>query len=120
MKKLGEEGKLIPRLIVILLVAITILVYYWNLKPSGDNARYSQPSSLNEINRSTSYSRYPSNTFRSNNCTDDCSGHEAGYQWAEEHDIDDPDECDGNSDSFIEGCRSYAEERQSDLNDDVD
>ena len=51
-------------------------------------------------------------TFMGYQCTDDCSGHEAGYQWAEEHDIDDPDDCDGNSESFIEGCQAYAKEQQ--------
>ena len=43
-------------------------------------------------------------------CTEDCSGHEAGYQWAEENGIYDADDCGGNSWSFEEGCRSYAEE----------
>lgn len=42
-------------------------------------------------------------------CTDDCSGHEAGYEWAEENSITDPDECGGNSQSFIEGCEAWAE-----------
>jgi hypothetical protein len=51
-----------------------------------------------------------STTFHGYDCTEDCSGHEAGYSWAEDHDITDPDECDGNSNSFIEGCQSYAEE----------
>ena len=46
-------------------------------------------------------------------CTSNCSGHEAGYQWAEENGIDDPDNCGGNSNSFIEGCQVYAEEQQS-------
>lgn len=55
--------------------------------------------------------RTPS-TFLGYNCTSDCSGHEAGYQWAEDHSIDDPDDCGGNSESFIEGCRAYAEEQQ--------
>lgn len=45
-------------------------------------------------------------------CTVDCSGHEAGYEWAEENGIDDPDDCDGNSESFIEGCQAYAEDQQ--------
>lgn len=49
-------------------------------------------------------------TFHGYDCTVDCSGHEAGYQWAEDHDITDPDDCGGNSESFIEGCRGYAEE----------
>lgn len=52
-------------------------------------------------------------------CTDNCSGHEAGYQWAEDNSIDDPDDCSGNSDSFIEGCQAYAEEQsESDKDDD--
>lgn len=46
-------------------------------------------------------------------CTQDCSGHEAGYQWAENHDITDPDDCGGDSESFIEGCQSYANEHSS-------
>lgn len=45
-------------------------------------------------------------------CTYDCSGHEAGYEWASRKGIDDPDDCDGNSQSFIEGCQAYAEEQQ--------
>lgn len=43
-------------------------------------------------------------------CTVDCSGHDAGYNWAAENGITDPDNCGGNSWSFIEGCRAYAEE----------
>ncbi|MCL2591091.1 MAG: hypothetical protein FWD67_09530 [Betaproteobacteria bacterium] len=42
--------------------------------------------------------------------TDDCSDHQAGYDWAEENNIDDPKDCNGNSQLFIDGCRSYAEE----------
>ncbi|MHB0914905.1 MAG: hypothetical protein ACYC4M_04375 [Thermoleophilia bacterium] len=51
-------------------------------------------------------------SFHGYDCTEDCSGHEAGYEWAEEHGITDPDDCGGNSDSFIEGCEAYAEEYQ--------
>ena len=40
-------------------------------------------------------------------CTDDCSGHNAGFEWAKDHDIDDESECRGNSASFIEGCQTY-------------
>lgn len=50
-------------------------------------------------------------SFMGTPCTDDCSGHEAGYQWAEENGIDDPDDCSGNSNSFVEGCEAYAEEQ---------
>lgn len=52
-------------------------------------------------------------TFRGYKCTEDCSGHEAGYEWAEEHGISDPSDCGGNSQSFIEGCESYAVEQMN-------
>jgi len=49
-------------------------------------------------------------TYAGFNCTVDCSGHEAGYRWAEQHSIDDEDYCpDGDSESFHEGCIAYVE-----------
>lgn len=45
-------------------------------------------------------------------CTEDCSGHEAGYEWASDKGINDIDDCGGNSDSFIEGCEAYVNESQ--------
>ena len=42
------------------------------------------------------------------NCTGSCSGHWAGYEWAESKGIVDPLDCGGNSASFIEGCITYA------------
>jgi len=47
-------------------------------------------------------------------CTEDCSGHEAGYKWAEDHDVTDESECGGDSESFIEGCEAYAQDHQDD------
>ena len=44
-------------------------------------------------------------------CTGDCSGHEAGYEWADEKGITDPSDCGGKSGSFIEGCEAYANEQ---------
>lgn len=49
-------------------------------------------------------------TYEGDGCTEDCSGHDAGYEWADENGIDDPDDCGGKSWSFEEGCRAYAEE----------
>jgi hypothetical protein len=54
-------------------------------------------------------------------CTDDCSGHRAGYLWAERNDITDEVNCpDGNSNSFYEGCVAYTEDpsRGADKDDD--
>lgn len=47
------------------------------------------------------------------NCTEDCSGHEAGFQWAQDNDVTDASECGGNSNSFREGCESFSEEREA-------
>jgi hypothetical protein len=51
-------------------------------------------------------------SFSGYECSGNCSGHEAGYNWAEAHDIDDEDVCDtagdnSNSASFAEGCKAY-------------
>lgn len=42
-------------------------------------------------------------------CEDDCSGHYAGYEWADENKINNEEDCSGNSQSFIEGCMSFVE-----------
>ena len=44
-------------------------------------------------------------------CGNDCAEHLAGYKWAQENGASDPDNCDGPTAQFIEGCRVYAEER---------
>ena len=60
-------------------------------------------------------------TFGGYDCTDDCVGHAAGYQWAEERGIEDIAECPASSsDAFYEGCLTYVDdpERGADLDDD--
>ena len=64
-------------------------------------------------------------SFAGYECTIDCSGHEAGYRWAEENDIDDEDVCDtaaehSNSPSFGEGCKAYVNGESPDDDDDTD
>jgi hypothetical protein len=46
-------------------------------------------------------------TFGGYSCSDDCSGHRAGYQWAKRNGIFDRRGCIGKSKSFIEGCMAY-------------
>jgi len=56
-------------------------------------------------------------TFRGFPCTIDCSGHKAGYQWAERKSIDREENCGGKSNSFIEGCTAWVRaQRQEDSN----
>jgi uncharacterized lipoprotein len=67
------------------------------------NADIQQEKQFNNYKESTE-----AKSFKGYECTDDCSGHEAGYNWAMKKGITDPDDCGGKSTSFIEGCRSYA------------
>lgn len=72
-----------------------------------------------QVRKNSEESIYVPLKFHGYPCTEDCSGHTAGFDWAEEHGITDPGDCGGKSESFIEGCRAYAEEYQ-DLNNDED
>lgn len=45
--------------------------------------------------------------FHGYTCTQDCSGHIAGYEWAERNGIRNRNQCDGQSQSFIEGCWAF-------------
>ncbi|CRM40707.1 MULTISPECIES: hypothetical protein [Pseudomonas] len=47
-------------------------------------------------------------------------GHDAGYQWAEDNDIDDTSSCSTPSSSFNQGCEDYVEETVSSLSSDQD
>lgn len=62
------------------------------------------------------------NEFGGYECTDDCSGHAAGYRWAEAHDIADESNCPlrGNATSFYEGCLAYVEDPMRGADEDDD
>lgn len=49
-------------------------------------------------------------SFKGYPCKNDCSGHKAGYAWAQQKNVTDPSDCGGNSNSFMEGCRAAVEE----------
>jgi hypothetical protein len=95
-------------------------VAYW----SNSTEHHSQGSSAATTDESDSDDNSDTaaddpDTFHGDPCTSDCSGHQAGYDWAERHDIDDEDNCGGNSESFIEGCKAYVREQQG-MNTDED
>ncbi len=55
--------------------------------------------------------------FRGYLCTQDCSGHKAGYAWAEEKGLTQSEQCGGHSNSFVEGCYAWTKSlTQSDAN----
>jgi hypothetical protein len=96
-----------------IMLAIAALIYWSN----SDDHR-SQASSAKAEAYSDNGGADGSGTFHGEPCTVDCSGHQAGYDWAEEHDIVDEDNCGGNSESFIEGCKAYVREQQGTADDD--
>jgi outer membrane protease len=59
-------------------------------------------------------------TFDGNTCLGDCSGHQAGYDWAEQNDVDDESSCSTPSTSFNQGCESYVEENAASVSDEED
>lgn len=59
-------------------------------------------------------------TFDGNMCLGDCSGHQAGYDWAEQNDVDDESSCSTPSASFNQGCESCVEENAASVIDEED
>jgi hypothetical protein len=49
----------------------------------------------------------------SDDCIEDCSDHEAGYDWAMEQGVEDPEKCAGKSVTFMQGCLEFAEEQKA-------
>lgn len=46
--------------------------------------------------------------FGQYSCTDNCEGHYAGFEWAQENRVSHIDDCGGSgSNSFSEGCMTY-------------
>lgn len=79
--------------------------------PTGNVERVPDATSVDPATDAPRPEHSPS-TFAGYDCTQDCSGHEAGYKWAEEHDIDNEDDCEmagdtSDSPSFAEGCKAY-------------
>jgi hypothetical protein len=46
--------------------------------------------------------------FHGYRCGDDCLLHQKGYQWASQHKIANPKDCQGTSEEFMEGCLAFA------------
>lgn len=89
---------------------VVVMFYFGNEQSENGGVQNSTPQSPSQSRGSDVKPR----EFAGYACTGDCSGHEAGYKWAEEHDITDGDDCDtagkrSNSPSFAEGCHAYVD-----------
>jgi hypothetical protein len=124
-----KEGALLSKKVIwtiIIAVGLVLLLAHSKTDVGSTPAVTSTPSKSDSSateSDDTSAAERTSPTFAGSPCTSDCSGHEAGYNWAEEHGIDDESDCDtagdtSNSPSFAEGCRAYVQE--SGATDDTD
>jgi len=52
-------------------------------------------------------------TFKGYQCTQNCSGHKAGYEWAMKKGITSKSQCAGKSKSFVEGCFALVDEQKT-------
>lgn len=77
---------------------LIVLLAGWIFWPSKSDSSYPEdnPPTYSEVEGSEG-------------CTFDCSGHDAGYEWARDNEVCDTEYTDGNSESFDEGVRSWAE-----------
>lgn len=93
---------------------IGIGLVIWLFSSSSTSSSSSSSTSTYTTGRYDEYEVEQDDRVTSDNwdCTEDCSGHEAGYEWAADNGISDPGDCGGNSDSFIEGCEAYANEQE--------
>lgn len=98
------------RILFWILVIAAILLW---ISHSTSGPQRSADSGSRSDDESTSRVDSPQrSTFDSDPCTSDCSGHEAGYNWAESKGISDEDDCEqagetSNSPSFAAGCKAY-------------
>lgn len=97
---------------IIVIVIIYLIIKFVSSTNSDTNNYYDTNENTDYYSESDDRLDNEDNvdTFHGYECTEDCSGHEAGYEWADENEINSIDDCGGNSNSFIEGCQAYVEE----------
>lgn len=93
-------------IIIIIFIGWLFFSSVGNQSPSSGESE-SSVDSYSSSRVSDPYEYYESQGYE---CTIDCSGHDAGYEWAEDNDVCDDSYDYGNSRSFDEGVQTYAEE----------
>lgn len=103
------------------IVAAYILFVAHNLlNPVQPKARAASYSALSRSDSQDSTEK----SFNGDECLSDCSGHEAGFKWAQDHHIHDEEICEragdhSDSPSFAEGCSAFVRGDNDDVKDDA-
>ena len=102
---MNNEGEGIGSIIVLgLLIWGGVSLWGW-IFPSEPDI---QPNSYTPSYTSPRYSNDAEDCTEPENPYDDGSGHYAGFEWGENGNY-----CDGNSNSFIEGCEEYEAQEET-------
>lgn len=115
MTEVNREGVIEGVKILLWTVGIISAISLWAVnQPSTPTApAYTVPTTT-QTQQTTTAPKYSSPpTYNGYVCTNDCRGHEAGYEYAQDNDLTqyDVDYYDGNSNSFQEGMQSWVDEQ---------
>lgn len=102
--------------LVIGFIIFTIIAYFYNKEKQEEEYRRDYEFSkqvYQEVETEKLASKGYLDIEGGDDCTQDCSGHEAGFEWAKENKVGDVVYCEGTSQSFIEGCEAYVREMES-------
>jgi hypothetical protein len=83
--------------------ALILLVSGCSSEPTDDDIDHAYESAQEQLSDASF-----EDVGDTGDCTQDCSGHDAGFEWARDEGVTDSSECSGTSQSFIEGCEAYA------------
>jgi hypothetical protein len=103
------------RKILLFLVVVTLLYLFFYRKEPRPETRSESISSESTAPKGTREDESTASSYMPT--SDSRSGHQAGYEWAQEKGIDDEGSCEeagerSNSPSFAEGCKDYVEENR--------
>lgn len=87
----------------------------WSQELTSENISRVKPESFDVCFTRVQHCFKQSKSFGGYNCKGDCSGHEAGYNWASDNAYADEDDCEAmdanDSKSFYEGCLVFVYEQ---------
>jgi hypothetical protein len=111
--------------VLLVIIVILGLIFIFNRSGASDETIPKFVSPPEKLPLDPTYIPPATHSFAGHECSADCSGHEAGYRWAEDHDIDDEYACEtaadrSNSPSFGEGCKAFLNGEDPEDKDDSD